>query len=49
LNDPSRAQAMGKAGRQRVERLFNLADTISITETLYEQLMIERFDKGSTT
>jgi glycosyltransferase involved in cell wall biosynthesis len=49
LNDPSRAQAMGKAGRQRVERLFNLADTISITEILYEQLMIERFDKGSTT
>jgi glycosyltransferase involved in cell wall biosynthesis len=49
LNDPSRAQAMGKAGRQRVERLFNLLDTISITESLYEQLMIERFDKGSTT
>jgi glycosyltransferase involved in cell wall biosynthesis len=49
LNDPPRAHAMGKAGRQRVERLFNLANTISITETLYEQLVNEQLKYRSKT
>jgi sugar transferase (PEP-CTERM/EpsH1 system associated) len=38
LRDPALARAMGQAGRQRVERLFDLRQTVSQYELLYSQL-----------
>ncbi len=42
LDDPALAQAMGAAGRQRVEQHFSIAAVVSQTETLYEALLQEK-------
>ena len=39
LNHPIRAQALGKVGRQRVERLFTLETMVSRRERLFADLM----------
>jgi glycosyltransferase involved in cell wall biosynthesis len=42
LDDPSLARRMGRLGRQRVEREFNLAETVRRTCLLYEELVQSR-------
>jgi glycosyltransferase involved in cell wall biosynthesis len=38
LRDPTRARAMGEAGRERRRRLFSIAATTAMVERLYEEL-----------
>jgi len=45
LSDREAAQAMGKAGRQRVQQHFALADRISETEKLYETLTARKLSR----
>ena len=40
LHDPVRAAALGRAGRQRVERLFQLGRMVGETEALYDGLLL---------
>ena len=47
LKDPRKAQAMGRAGRRRVERLFTLDHLARRTEDLYGRLLSGR-DGGSS-
>ena len=42
LQDKERAEAMGQAGRERVERYFTVARMVQQTETLYEELVREK-------
>lgn len=39
LQDPARCQAMGKAGRKRAERLFNVDDVIATHLHIYDELI----------
>jgi sugar transferase (PEP-CTERM/EpsH1 system associated) len=39
IDDPARAAAMGRAGRQRVERLFDIRTMVARYETLYDALL----------
>ena len=41
LDDPSRAAALGRAGRCRVERLFQLGRMVRETEVLYGEMLLE--------
>jgi glycosyltransferase involved in cell wall biosynthesis len=42
LENPTRAKAMGRAGRKRVEAHFSMAQKIQRTEALYERLWAAR-------
>jgi glycosyltransferase involved in cell wall biosynthesis len=42
LENPSRAKAMARAGRKRVEALFSLTTKIERTEALYARLLTTR-------
>ncbi len=42
LENPTRARAMARAGRKRVEAQFSLAQKIQRTEALYQRLLAER-------
>jgi len=42
LDDPATCQAMGQAGRERVAQNFTVERMIAQTETLYEQLLVEK-------
>lgn len=39
LNNKSKAEQMGRAGRKRVEKLFSLTENVSKTELLYEKIL----------
>jgi sugar transferase (PEP-CTERM/EpsH1 system associated) len=39
IDDPPRAAAMGRAGRQRVERLFDIRTMVTRYQTLYDALL----------
>lgn len=39
LDDPRRAEAMGRAGRQRVVERFGMARMVEETQTIYEELL----------
>lgn len=41
LADPSRAQAMGRAGRQRVEKHYNLQRHAELVEAVYDEVLQE--------
>lgn len=42
LRDRERAEAMGRAGRERVERYFSVGMMVQATEALYEELIGEK-------
>jgi glycosyltransferase involved in cell wall biosynthesis len=42
LENPTRAKAMARAGRKRVEAQFSMAQKIQRTEALYRRLLAER-------
>jgi len=42
VENPTRAQAMARAGRKRVETLFSMTQKIQRTEALYQRLLAER-------
>jgi L-malate glycosyltransferase len=42
LENPTRARAMARAGRKRVEALFSMAQKIQRTEVLYQRLLTAR-------
>jgi glycosyltransferase involved in cell wall biosynthesis len=42
LQNPTRAKAMARAGRKRVEALFSLAQKVQRTEALYRRLLTAR-------
>ena len=42
LENPTRAKAMARAGRKRVEALFSMAQKIQRTEALYQRLLAAR-------
>ncbi len=42
LQDRERAEAMGQAGRERVEKHFSVERMVQETETLYEELIREK-------
>ena len=42
LQDQERAEAMGRAGRERVEKYFSVERMVQQTEALYEELIGEK-------
>jgi len=46
LQDRERAEAMGRAGRERVERYFSVERMVQQTEALYEELIREKMGLG---
>ena len=42
LQDRERAEAMGRAGRERVEKHFSVERMVQQTEALYEELVREK-------
>ena len=42
LQDRERAEAMGRAGRERVEKYFTAERMVQQTEALYEELVREK-------
>ena len=42
LENPTRAKAMARAGRKRVEALFSMAQKVQRTEALYQRLLAGR-------
>ena len=42
LQDRERAEAMGRAGRERVEKHFSVERMVQRTEALYEELIREK-------
>ena len=47
VENPTRAKAMARAGRKRVEREFSTATKVERTETLYRRLLDARGTAGS--
>jgi len=48
LQDRERAEAMGQAGRERVEKYFTVERMVQKTEALYEELIGEKMERGRT-
>ena len=46
LQDRERAKAMGRAGRERVEKYFTVERMVQKTEALYEELIGEKMEGG---
>jgi glycosyltransferase involved in cell wall biosynthesis len=44
--DPAGAAAMGRAGRERVERQFSLPAMVAAYQALYDRLLAERLNTG---